>query len=84
MEHENRVGQLRHVHNSPFTQYMNAYLLNTRAYRFHRLPVSRLEPILNGAGLETCNSAGFFRKIPEIIETQPDELQLFDVHISII
>lgn len=84
MEHVNCVGQLRHVDNSPFTQYMNAYLLNTEAYRFHGLPVSRLEPILNGAEFETCNSAGFFRKIPKIIETQPDGLQLFDVHVTII
>jgi hypothetical protein len=84
MKHVNAIGQFRHVDNSLFTQYMDTYLLNTRTYRPHRLPVSRLEPILNGAEFETCNSAGFFGKNPKIIETQPDELQLFDVHISII
>ena len=84
MQHIYGITQLCHLNDSPFTQYMDAYLLNARAYRSHRPAILRLQPILNGAQFEACNSSRIFRKIPQLIQTRCDEPQLLDAHIGII
>ncbi len=61
------------IKHTPFAKNMYSNFLYSGADRFHLLPVSCFETMLNGAKFKSGDTANLFRKIPEIFETRSDK-----------
>ena len=84
MQHVDRIVPFRDVDDTPLAQHMNTDLLDPRSDTMHRLPVARLQSILNRAEFETRRSARLIREVPEVVQTGTYESEWLHCHTHII
>jgi len=73
MQHIDGIFQCGDIEYASLAQYVDPDLLDARPDSPHRLPVARLQSVLDRTQLKSCPATGLVGKIPEVVQAGPYE-----------